>query len=370
MSQAIDRALELLDSSDQRAAENDLAEAERLCGEALTIFEAEEGPESPDVANILHTLGGILEQRGSYDHAAACAARAAHIIEPLVPQFEGDDGRLILANALGLWGTALRQKGQYAEAEGPLRRALAVAEETAQPGMVVTALNNLGVLCKFWGRFEDGSRFYERALELARAMEPHSDILPTLLHNVGGLHHARGAFAEAVAPSREAWELRRAALGEDHPHTLADEVAYAAILDGLGRYTESRPIYERAVAAYQRIFGPEHYEVASTLHNLAALEAAEGNVARAEELYRGALAMKERLLGIEHPDTALTAGNLSGVLEDRGQPHEALELARQALMVMERTLEKDHPHVAAMRRHCAGLEDRIADPPKTTGENC
>ena len=362
MSDRIDHALELLDASDQRAAAHDLGEAERLCREALAIFETEEGPESADVANILHTLGGILEQRGRYDDAATCAARAAGIVEPLVSQFDGDDGRMILANALGLWGTALRLMGRYPEAEGPLRHALAVAEETAHPEMVVTALNNLGVLFKFWGRFEDGSKFYERAMEIARTLDPQGGMLSTLLHNVGGLHHARGAFAEAEAPAREAWELRRATLGDDHPDTLADEVAYAAVLDGLGRFAESRPIYERALAAYIRIFGPDHYEVASTLHNLAALEASEGNMVRAEELYRRALAMKQRLLGSGHPDTALTAGNLSGILEDRGQLEEALVLAQQALAVMETTLEKDHPNVEAMRRHCAGLKNRTSIP--------
>jgi len=352
----IEQALSLLERSDELTAKGDLAGAERLCQEALEIFEKEEGPESPDVANLLYAVGSIQEQRGLYDEAGASAARAVRIIEPLAPQFDGDDGRIILANALGLQGTALRQQGRYAEAEVPLKAAAAVAEQIGGTEALVTALNNLGVLYKFWGRFDEGERVYTRALEALKARGERGEVLATLLHNIGGLNHARGAYAAGEAPAREAWEIRRALLGDDDPRTLADQVAYAALLDGLGKYAESRPIYENAVLAYECIFGPEHYEVASTLHNLAALEASEGNGARAEELYRRALAIKTKLLGADHPDTALTAGNLSGILEERGQRVEALKMAKHALRVMEQTLAEGHPNLVAMRQHCAGLE--------------
>jgi tetratricopeptide (TPR) repeat protein len=148
----VDRALGLYDESTALESAGDLAGAEAKCREAIAIFEREEGPSSPDVANLPHSLGLILEREGKFQESAECAWRAADIIEPLVPAFDGPDGKLILIHSFELLGTALRQMGAYAEAEPPLARAIELAESLPdQPETLVKALNNFGVLCKFAG---------------------------------------------------------------------------------------------------------------------------------------------------------------------------------------------------------------------------
>ncbi len=54
--------------------------------------------------------------------------------------------------------------------------------------------------------------------------------------------------------------MRRRIFGQDDLTTLAYSVAYAGVLDGLKRYTESRPFYERALRIYQERLGPVHGE--------------------------------------------------------------------------------------------------------------
>src|SRR5207253_11370374 len=68
----------------------------------------------------------------------------------------------------------------------------------------------------------------------------------------------------------------------------------------------SEAIYRRALAVFEECFGPVHYEVAATLHNLAAVLVTKRNYQEAEENYRRALSIKERLLGADSPDVALT----------------------------------------------------------------
>jgi tetratricopeptide (TPR) repeat protein len=178
----------------------------------------------------------------------------------------------------------------------------------------------------------------------------------TILHNLGGLHHARGRFDLAEEPSRRAWKMRRRLLGANHPTTLADATAYAAVLDRLGRYGESLPIYELALDFYERTFGPEHYETAATLHNLALVERAAGHHARAEKLARRALDIKTKLLGATHPDTALSALNLAAMLIP-SQPEAAELLLQGALAVLTRALAPDHPHVIRCRQLLEGLRN-------------
>src|SRR5262245_38864489 len=109
------------------------------------------------------------------------------------------------------------------------------------------------------------ARLYRRALAITeRALGPdHPDVAP-VRHNLGGLAHARGAYARGEPWARRAVVIRTRALGDDHPDVAADLVALAALLDGQGRYTEAEALYRRALTVFERTFGLSHYEVAIT----------------------------------------------------------------------------------------------------------
>ena len=138
--------------------------------------------------------------------------------------------------------------------------------------------------------------------------------------------------------------------------TSADAAALAGILDGLERYDESEPIYRRALAAFEQIYGPEHYEIAVNLNNLANVRYARGAMAEAEALLRRALAMKEHILGRQHPDTALTVNNLGVLLQSAGKRAEARRLFRRALKTFQRVLGENHPKTQMVRENLASLD--------------
>lgn len=343
----LDQAIELHDEAGRLEDCGDLPHAEILCAQALAAFEREEGPCSPDAANMSVSLGRIQEKRGAYQAALGNARRAVRIIEPLLPLFEDSIGRLIFFNALSLEGACLRGLGRYPEALPTLERAIEVAESL--PDHVTetaSAWNNLGMVCKYAGWFERGEAAYAKAMASAERAGGRGVLLvAAILHNIGGIRHASGDFAAAEEPARRAWELRRAILGDTDLSALADAVAYAGVLDGLDRHEESRPIYERALAVYEERLGPVHFEVAATLHNLALVQEPEQGIVSA----RRALAIKRELLGPDHPDTALTALCLSSLLRARGQAAEARALGEHALAVFETTLDASHPHVLHAR---------------------
>jgi tetratricopeptide (TPR) repeat protein len=216
--------------------------------------------------------------------------------------------------------------------------------EAAQAG------NDLAVLYKYWGRFDDGLRLYERALPTVIAYHGEDSLeAATLYHNLGGILHSKGDFRAAEQPGRKAWEISRRLLGEDAPRTQMDAVAYAAILDGLERYEESEAIYRAALATLVKQLGPEHYEVASTLQNLAAVLCARGKRHEAERFYRRCLAIQENLLGHDHPDVALTYNNLSNLLNAEGRYSEALPHLLTAVEILQKHLPQDHPHLVRAR---------------------
>jgi tetratricopeptide (TPR) repeat protein len=59
----------------------------------------------------------------------------------------------------------------------------------------------------------------------------------------------------------------------------------------------------------ERALGPDHPNVAASLHNLALVYQAQGRYEAAEPLLQRALELCEQLLGLEHPHTATVREN-------------------------------------------------------------
>jgi tetratricopeptide (TPR) repeat protein len=80
----------------------------------------------------------------------------------------------------------------------------------------------------------------------------------------------------------------------------ADRVALAAILDASGRYEEAAAALDDALAVYERVLGPQHYEVAGVLLELAGVAEHAGEIERAEALRARARQIRRRVVGHTH----------------------------------------------------------------------
>lgn len=344
-----DRTVELQEQAWNLQAEGKLEEAAIVCREALRLLEESGERDSADAANLLNDLAEIENERQRFATALALAERAHAIEEALGDQFAGESAAHVRARTLELIGEICRMSGDFVRAETSLLKALAIAsvEFGEASEEVAEARNNLAVLYKSLGRFDDGLRLYEQALRFVTMIRGGDCLASSVIyHNIGGILHSKGDFNSAEQPGRKAWEISRQLLGEDDPRTLLDAVAYAGILDGLGRYSESEFIYRRALAIFEKALGPEHYEVAANLHNLAAVLCARGDLDEAEQLYRRALALKEKLLGTESPDVALTRHNLGSLMNRVGRSAEAVPMLESVVAILEKRLTPGHPHLA------------------------
>jgi len=318
--------------------------AERTAFKARDLFLQEDGLDSPDAANVSNLMSRIAAVRGQWVRSAEHARAAWAIMERLGNRFTGVEAEAIRLEAIGNVGTALRSLGLYGEAEPWLKLAIEHAEKCAL--RATSQLNDLAVLYKYTGRFDEAERLYCKALADTSGEDAAA---ATIYHNLGGLNHARGEFAAAEPAARRACEIRERLSGSDHPDTLADACALAGVLDGLGRYAESEPIYRHALDAFEAMFGEMHPEIAVNLNNLAAIRWAQGDAVEAEFLYLRSLRIKRELLGDAHPDTALTLLNYAAMFCDLDNRGDARRMALSALSVFESTLEPSHPRIAAAR---------------------
>jgi tetratricopeptide (TPR) repeat protein len=310
---------------------------------ALAIFEAECGGEHPDVANALLLLGGCAEDGGEYVVAEECYRRAAKIMELFADEHDEAIQRLRVQARVAV-GQIERVHGRLDAAYATLRSAVALAEDRlgGDHPDTATALNTLGIVCKYAGRFAEGEAVYRRALVIVEAMSgPASADAASVWHNIGGLAFDAGRYDVAEEPARRAVEIREAALGAEHPAVAADVAALAAVVDALGRNDEAAALYERAQTVFEATEGAD-YDFAVLHNNLGVIAADRGEPATAERHYRTALALKERLLGAEHADVAVTLQNLGVLIGDRG-------LVERALRIFESSLASDHPKVRGCR---------------------
>jgi tetratricopeptide (TPR) repeat protein len=199
-------------------------------------------------------------------------------------------------NRLSRLGGLRRRAGDLRGAEKAYRRALAVAERRLPADDVIAARvrNELGVVLKYTGAFDEAASLYERAhgVFVAALGAAHPDV-GMVLHNIGGLAHARGRPQDGESAARSAVSIRAAALGDDHPAVAAD---------------------------------------------------------------RAALAIKERTLGRSHPELVPTLGTLGWVCRRTGNDRDARRLYERALDVLERQGLSRHPHSTALKASLARLD--------------
>lgn len=334
------------------------APAERACRRALAGYRAVEGPRHPDVANALVELGAILEGRDRLADAVRCHRRALGMI---ARARHPDLVRLALRARLALAGLA-RLQGAYAEADRGYQRALVQARRALgdRDPILATIHNNLGVLRKAEGRYDEALAFYK--LVAARLSARDRENQATLAHNLGGIEHARGNFTRAEPHARRSVRLRESVHGARHPAVAADVAALAAIVESRGRLAEAAGLYRRALRVFERAFGPRSLEVGLNLASLAAVEQQRGRLAPARRLYLQALAIKEPLLGRDHPDVAMSVNNLAVLERDAGDAARAAALFRRALSSFRRRVGDDHPHTVLARENLLAVTGATRTP--------
>ena len=82
--------------------------------------------------------------------------------------------------------------------------------------------------------------------------------------------------------------------------------------------------------------GPDHFDVALVLNNLASFLYMTNRATEAEPLMRRALSIYEKSFGAEHPEVASSLSNLAQFIKV-DQPEEAEPLLRRAIAILEKS---------------------------------
>jgi tetratricopeptide (TPR) repeat protein len=151
-----------------------------------------------------------------------------------------------------------------------------------------------------------------------------------------------------------ALDIRRQALGEEHPRTLELMEQFAMLLKYQRRPSDAEHLLRRVWEIRRSTLGEEDTLTVDTMENLAMLLWDQGRLDEAEQIFQQMLDIPKRVLGEEDPRMLIAKVNLASLLQERGKLSEAENLKREALKVGQRTLGEETEIRRTLTRELAG----------------
>jgi serine/threonine protein kinase/tetratricopeptide (TPR) repeat protein len=369
-------------------------EAQPLVKRALTIRRALLGPDHPDVAESLLSLGHVHLERGEY---AATDSIGSAVLALL--QRGGDE--VDVARALHLLGLSQYEQGQFTTADSLHKQSyalfrnhlgadqdetvaslialahveaalgvdstaaaytadvLAARRRTLGDGhpLVAEALSDYGYTLRRQGRYEDAERAYREALALKRrALGDDHPSVATTLNNLGVLLGVAGRYDEVAPILEEALAIRRARYGDVHPLVASSINNLAQLAVATGDLDAAFGYQQEALELALRLYDGDHPDIAQSLQKQALIRFRQGRFREAEGLFREVLAMQRRLRGGDHELVAQNLNNVGSALIEQARHAEAEPLLHEALAMYRRTLGEAHVELAVPLRHLGRIQ--------------
>ena len=323
---------------------------------ALETRERILGPNHPDVAAVINSLGGIYWYKGDYVKAEPLFQRALSIRENAL----GSE-HLDVATSLNNFALLCREKGNYTEAESLIQRSLEIREKAlgSEHPDVATSLDNLAIIARLKGNYAKAETLNRRAIDIMEKTQgPEHPDTGQMVNSLGNLYYFKGDYVKAEPLFQRALTIKKKNLGPEHRAIVISIHNLANLYYSKGDYAQAELLYKRALVMAEKTLSPEHPFVADTLGNLALVYLEKKDLMKAESLFQRSLVIKEKTLGLEHPRVAASCNNLGLLYYERGDFAKAEPLFQRSQAIREKTQGPDHPDVAIPLHNLANLYHR------------
>lgn len=171
--------------------------------------------------------------------------------------------------------------------------------------------------------------------------EDHPDTLQSM-QALGSLHSVLGEYEQACSMLEDALERSRRTLGPEHRATLRIGTTLGGALRRMGDRAGAERVWKETLEGQRRALGPSDPETLRTLNNVGIIYAMEGRLDEAAEAWREVIEQRRKDAGVDSPEYLGTLGNLGVLLTDMGRYDEAMPLVEEALGANRRRLGDLH----------------------------
>ncbi|PVF97368.1 TPR-like protein [Serendipita vermifera] len=250
-------------------------------------------------------------------------------------------------------GTALRECGEWKEAEKIEREVLELCKEVLGPRHpdVIHATHSLALTLGNRGQLEEAEKIEREVLELWKdILGPQHPYTIDAMNNLASILSDRGQLEEGEKVQREVLKLR---------NTIRAMNNLASTRGKYGQLEEAEKMKRKALELWKEILGPRHPDTILAMNNLAYTLSQRGQPEEAEKMMWEVVELRNEILGPRHPDTILAMNNFAYTLSQRGQPEEAEKIQREVLKLWKEVLGPRHPYtILAMNNLAVTLDDR------------
>ena len=269
----------------------ELEYSKRLHEQALQLQIAAFGPDHPNVAPTLISLGAVNTALGNYRETGELYERAIVLTEAML----GDEHPQ-LAACLNNLGFLLAQLDQHAAALPHYERALQIHQRSlgAEHPTTANTLANLGVSVAALGEPEEGEALLQQALAtFERTLDPGHPLIWSARVNLAGVLIQLEQFDAAEVQL----ELAEAAGMDSDDEVACVLFGFAELYAARGELERAQVMHERALVLREGSLMPDNLEIADSLFRLGDVLERLGRRERARELYECALGIREAIEG-------------------------------------------------------------------------
>ena len=224
-------------------------------------------------------------------------------------------------------------------------------------------LERLGNICQFHSEFFPAKDYYSAAVKLIEGSEISWDdeIVASAYTDLGNANYLLGNHQQAKEYYERALSIRLKKLGPEHTDVARTLHNLGSLHNTMDNHQQAKEYYERALSIRLKKLGPEHTDVAGTLDNLGNLHNTMGNHQQAKEYYERALSIQLKKLGPEHTDVARTLHNVGNLHNTMGNHQQAKEYYERALSIQLKKLGPEHTDVARTLHNVGNLHNTMGN---------
>ncbi len=254
-----------------------------------------------------------------------------HGLERMRVQLAGEP--VLRADLLDRVASVFRSLGRYPRSEELYRESLAirVATDGADNVAITPTLLGLATVLRIAGKHEPALEVAQRAVRLRDAAGATPLERAEALNGLGGAHIYASAYQEALAPLRQALEIRAAELPTADGLVGEARNDLGVALARLGQTDEAEPLLREAVRIARADLPAARVPLSTRLMNLGTALRRKGDFEAAIEAVQECVEIRRDVYGPGHPETVIAVESLAVALNTGGRSTEVEALYRQVI---------------------------------------
>lgn len=143
------------------------------------------------------------------------------------------------------------------------------------------------------------------------------------LNRIGAVYTAKGDLDSALASFHEALDFQVKALGPNHVEVAKTIHNIGVCHRHIGDWDQALEFYQKAYEIFEKSLGRDHLDSVRTLHNIGGVYRRRKEYDKAMNCFVEVLDVRRRHLGDNHPSVSITLVSMAAVLRRQGRKKEA-----------------------------------------------